>query len=68
MGATSEIRKLNSVGKGGADISMPDRGTSTGLNGDTYGADLSGDATNRQGGLGSKTKSDAMDNDCCPGE
>ena len=25
---------------------MPDRGTGTGLNGDTYGADISGDACN----------------------
>lgn len=68
MGTTSELAKLNAAGKGGADISLPDRGTSTGMNGDTYGADLSVDATNSMGGLGTKTKSDAPDNDCCPGE
>lgn len=38
---------------------MPDRGTGTGLNGDTYGADISGNATNRLGGLGNATRSDA---------
>lgn len=38
---------------------MPDRGTSTGLNGDTYGADISGDATNSMGGM-SDTGSDDM--------
>lgn len=38
---------------------MPDRGTTTGLNGDTYGADLSQDATNRQGSV--STKSDPWD-------
>lgn len=37
---------------------MPNRGTKTGMNGDTYGADLSGDATNRIGSLKGGTKSD----------
>lgn len=36
---------------------MPNRGTKTGMNGDTYGADLSGDATNAQGSIKSSTKS-----------
>lgn len=68
MGTTSELAKLNATGKGVADISLPDRGTGTGMNGDTYGADLSSDATNRISGIGSKTMShDAMDNRC-PGE
>lgn len=38
---------------------MPDRGTSTGFNGDTYGADTSPKATNRQGSV--STKSDPWD-------
>lgn len=43
---------------------MPDRGTSTGMNGDSYGADLSQDSTNRQGSIGRATQSDAaFDND-----
>lgn len=37
---------------------MPDRGTKTGMNGDTYGANCSPDATNRHGGMGGATKSD----------
>ena len=68
MGTTSELAKLNATGKGGADISMPDRGTSTGMNGDTYGADLSGDATNRIVGISGKTKSHGAMENCCPGE
>jgi hypothetical protein len=36
---------------------MPDRGHSTGVT-DTYGADLSGDACNCMGGIGSASKSD----------
>lgn len=58
MGTTSELAALNKTGKGGADLSLPDRGTSTGLNGDTYGAGLGVDDTNTLGGIGSKTKSD----------
>ncbi len=40
--------------------SMPDKGTSTGVS-DTYGADLSVDATNSHGGMGRDTKSDGME-------
>lgn len=39
---------------------MPDKGTGTGFNGDTYGADVSGDATNTQGKV-QGTKSDPVD-------
>lgn len=38
---------------------MPDRGTGTGLNGDSYGADLSSEALNRLGSIGSAAQSDA---------
>jgi hypothetical protein len=38
---------------------MPNRGTSTGMNGDTYGADLSPEATNGMGKITGATKSDA---------
>lgn len=44
---------------------MPDRGTSIGMNGDNYEADLSQSAINRQGGIKSATRSDPMD--CEPG-
>lgn len=37
---------------------MPDKGTHTGLNGDSYDADLNTDATNRMGKV-SGTKSDS---------
>lgn len=40
---------------------MPDRGTGTGMNGDTYGADISGDATNSMDRIGGATKSDGKD-------
>lgn len=63
-----ELARMNAVGKGGADNSMPDRGTGTGMNGDNYGSDLSVDATNRIGSVGRKAKSDDAMNDCCPGE
>ena len=66
MGTTSELAKLNAVGKGGADIALPDRGTGTGLNGSTYDADLSTDATNRLGSL-KDTGSDAA-SETCPGD
>lgn len=59
MGTTSELAALNKTGKGGADLSLPDRGTSTGLNGDTYGAGLGVDDTNSLGGIGGNAKSDA---------
>lgn len=39
---------------------MPDRGTGTGLNGDTYGADIGVDATNSMGRM-SGTKSDGKE-------
>ena len=45
----------------GDDGEMPDRGTGTGLNGDTYGASLDQNATNSRGGLGGATKSDPWD-------
>lgn len=44
----------------GDDRAMPDRGTRTGVT-DTYGADLSGGAKNRQGGITGATKSDPVD-------
>lgn len=40
---------------------MPDRGTSTGMNGDSYGAGLSQDSTNGIGPITGSTKSDPMD-------
>lgn len=43
----------------GDDKAMPDRGTGTGMNGDSYGADLSVDATNSQGTF--NADSDRMD-------
>jgi hypothetical protein len=42
---------------------LPDRGTSTGLNGDTYGADIGADATNRVGRMTDCTKSDPAEMD-----
>jgi len=39
---------------------LPDRGVTTGVT-DTYGADLSGDAINRQGGMGNAAKSDGKE-------
>ena len=45
----------------GDDKAMPDRGTSTGFNGDTYGADTSQSAINREGGIKSATQSHAPD-------
>ena len=40
---------------------MPDRGTGTGFNGDSYGASVKPDAINRQGGMGNAAKSDSPD-------
>lgn len=37
---------------------MPDRGTGTGLNGDTYGASIDVGATNSTGKMGGAAKSD----------
>lgn len=65
MSTTSELAALNAVGKGGADIRMPNRGTATGMNGDTYGFDCSGDSTNTMTGM-VNTKSD-MPMETCPG-
>lgn len=45
----------------GDDAAMPDRGTATGMNGDSYGADLSPEAENRMGSLTAAAKSDPMD-------
>lgn len=45
----------------GDTTTMPDRGTSTGMNGDSYGADLSQDSTNGMGSITGSTKSDPMD-------
>lgn len=39
---------------------MPDKGTSTGVT-DTYGADLSVDATNKHENMGKATRSDGKD-------
>lgn len=66
MGTTSELAALNATGKGGADISLPNRGTSTGTNGDTYGADISVDATNKLGRLTGTGSNAAAET--CPGE
>lgn len=43
---------------------MPDAGNTTGMNGDSYGCDLSTDATNSMGGMGGSTKSDPMMENC----
>lgn len=43
----------------GDDRPMPDRGTGSGLNGDTYGADVSQSATNTHGKMGGATRSHA---------
>ena len=44
---------------------LPDRGTSTGFNGDTYGADVSQSALNRMGRIYKDTQS--HDPDACCG-
>lgn len=44
----------------GDDKAMPDRGTKTGFNGDTYGASVDGNATNSMGKITGATKSDPM--------
>lgn len=44
---------------------MPDRGTGVGMAGDSYGADLSQDATNRMGSITGAAKSDPM-GECYP--
>ena len=50
----------------GDDKPMPDKGTSTGMNGNTYGADLSVDATNSAGQISSATMSQAALDNCVP--
>jgi hypothetical protein len=45
----------------GDDKAMPDRGTGTGINGDTHGADTSQSAINSMGSIKSATKSHAPD-------
>lgn len=45
----------------GDDKAMPDRGTSSGMNGDSYGADLGCEAKNRIVGIAGSTKSDPID-------
>lgn len=40
---------------------IPDRGTSTGMNGDSYGADLSQDSTNSAGSIKGSTQSDGKE-------
>lgn len=44
----------------GDTAAMPDRGTGTGMNGDSYGADLSPEALNRMGSITGSSKSDPM--------
>ena len=63
--ATNELAKANAVGKGGEGGNLPDRGTSTGLNGDTYGASLGVDATNSLGRLTGTGSAPA--DETCPG-
>lgn len=43
--------------------SMPNKGTGTGFNGDSYGADTGMDSTNRMVGISGSTKSDKWDED-----
>lgn len=62
---TKDLAVLNATGNGAQPISLANRGTSTGMNGDTYGADTSGDATNSLGRLGDTTSDMAEEN--CPG-
>lgn len=63
---TKEIAQNNAVGKGGPASTLKDVGTGTGLNGDTYGANISGDATNSLGPL--KGAGSAKPDETCPGE
>ena len=63
---TKEIAQNNAVGKGGAGGNLKDVGTGTGLNGDTYGANISVDATNSLGALNGTGS--AKPEETCPGE
>lgn len=59
---TNHPRPTGNIRDGNGDLpGLPDRGTGTGLNGDTYGADISPTAINRQGGIAGATKSHAPD-------
>lgn len=50
MSINSELAALNSVGNGRLG-DLPDRGCETGCEGDSHGADYSGEATNRLGAI-----------------
>ena len=63
MGTTSELASLNRTGHGKQPGSIADQGTSTGVS-DTYGADISVDATNRQGSMGKSTRSESAFENC----
>jgi hypothetical protein len=63
---TKDLAKANAVGKGGEGGNLKDAGYKTGLDGaNTYGADLSGNATNSLGKF--KANSQPAD-ETCPGE
>jgi hypothetical protein len=59
---TKDLAKANAVGKGGSAPNLPDRGTRTGLNGDTYGANISPNATNSTGSFKGNS---APADECC---
>lgn len=61
---TKELGKMNAVGKGGC-CNIKDVGTGTGLNGNTYGANISPDATNSLGSFNAKSQ---PADETCPGE
>lgn len=52
----------------GDDRPLPNRGTGTGLTGDTYGASIDQSAINRRGGISGTCGSDAPFNNTPPGE
>lgn len=60
---TKDLATANAVGKGGSAPNLPDRGTSTGMTGDTYGYSISPDATNS---MGSFKGNSAPADECCP--
>lgn len=62
---TKDLAKANAVGKGGEGGNLKDAGTKAGMNGDTYGANISPDATNSLGKF--KANSQPAD-ETCPGE
>lgn len=63
---TKDLANANAVGKGGSAPSLPDRGTGTGASG-TYGADISGNATNSLGSFDAKGMLPQAE-ESCPGE